>query len=368
LPNASLSALLPVKVSGRHYGENLARLDLLFSSLMHFAADLLDELLVVVRDDETDQVGSYLDQWPDLPIRMVVEDEHFPAFKQYSRPWQVRPWQRQQVIKLNAPAMTDAEFVLTLDPDVLALKPITREMLCPSGRALLEPEPRTVHPQWWRDSADLLGVDPGLERRGINVTPAILSTTILKELQARLEAVGGRPWMDVLLTSYCDWTEYTLYLLAAERATLVDRLHVWADDAEVPAHLHADPSLSIWGGADAGREDVTRLLRAADPGLFAVVQSSSGLTASDVAAAVAEHFPVRRCRSAVPVTTTDRSKLRERARVATRLTAQAIYRCRRKLRRARLRLGATPTARQSRQLQRPPRADQDGGSGSGLNG
>jgi uncharacterized protein DUF6492 len=200
------------------------------------------------------------------------------------------------------------------------------------------------------------------------VTPAILSTAILKELQTRLEAVEGRSWMDILLTSYCDWTEYTLYLLAAERSALVERFHVWGDEAEAPARLHADPALSIWGGADAGREDVARLLRADDPGLFAVVQSSSGLTASDVAAAVAEHFPVRRCQSAVPATTTDRSKLHERARVATRLTAQTIYRCRRKLRRARVRLGATPMAHQARRLQRPSRADADSGSGSSLNG
>jgi hypothetical protein len=348
---ASLSGLLPVKVSGRHYGENLARLDLLFSSLVHFAPGLLDELIVVVRADETDQVGPYLDQWPDLPIRMVVEDDHFPAFKRFSRPWQVRPWQRQQVIKLNAPAMTDADFVLTLDPDVLALKPITRDLLIPGGRALLEPEPRSVHPRWWRDSADLLDVEPELHWRGINVTPAILSTAVLRELQARLEAVGGRPWMDVLLTSYCDWTEYTLYLLAAERASLVERHHVWADEPEAPAHLHADPSLSIWGGEHAAHEDVGRLLRADDPGLFAVVQSSSGLTATDVATAVAEHFPVRRSRSTVPATTAtaDRGKLRERARVAARLTAQAIYRGRRKLRHARLRHDPARTLHQESQ-------------------
>jgi hypothetical protein len=334
----SLSGLLPVKVTGRHYGENLARLDLLFSSLLHHAPTLLDELLVVARADETDQIGAYLAQWPELPIRMVVEDEHFPAFRRYSRPWQVRPWQRQQVIKLNAPAMTDAEFVLTLDPDVLALRPVTRELLLPGGRALLEPEPRSVHPRWWRDSADLLDVEPELERPGINVTPAVLSTAILRELQARLEAVGGRPWMDVLLTSYCDWTEYTLYLLAAERAALVERHHMWADDPAAPAHLHADPALSIWSGAGASSTDVARLFGVDDPGLFAVVQSSSGLTAAEVAAAAAEHFPVRRTNAASPVAgDAGRSKLEERGRIAARLTAQSIYRGRRRLRRARLR-------------------------------
>jgi hypothetical protein len=347
---ASLSGLLPLKVNRRHYGENLARLDLLFSSLVHFAPALLDELLVVARADETDQIGPYLDQWPDLPIRMVVEDDYFPAFKRFSRPWQVRPWQRQQVIKLNAPAMTDADFVLTLDPDVLALRPITRDLLIPGGRALLQPESRSVHPGWWRDSAELLDVEPELERRGVSVTPAVLSTAILRELQARLQAVGGRPWMDILLTSYCDWTEYTLYLLAAERAALVERHHVWSAEPEAPAHLHADPSLSIWGGAGAVREDVGQLLSADDPGLFAVVQSSSDLTATVVAAAVAEHFPVRQSRSVAPAKAAGHAKLRERARVAARLTAQAIYRCRRKLRQARVR-------RDERQSKGVPGAD-----------
>jgi hypothetical protein len=333
----SLSGLLPVKVSGRHYGENLARLDLLFSSLLHYAPGLLDELLVVARADETDQIGTYLDQWPELPIRMIVEDEYFPAFQRFSRPWQVRPWQRQQVIKLNAPAMTDAAFVLTLDPDVLVLKPITRDLLMPGGRALLEPEPRSVHPRWWRDSADLLDVEPGLQRRGINVTPAILSTAILRELQQQLEAVGRRPWMDFLLTSYCDWTEYTLYLLAAERASLVERHHLWADEPGAPAHLHADPALSIWGGAGTSHADIGRLFRADDPGLFAVVQSSSGLTATEVAGAVAEHFPIRGTRPVSPANDGGHSKLHERARVAARLTAQGVYRGRRRLGRARLR-------------------------------
>jgi uncharacterized protein DUF6492 len=334
-PKASISGLLPLKISGRHYGENLERLDLLFSSVVHFAPGLVSELLVVARADEAAEIERYLAGWPELPVRLVVEDDHFPAFRRFSRPWQVRPWQRQQVIKLNAPAMTEADFVLTLDPDVLALKAISTDMLAPGGRALLEPEPRQVHPRWWRDSADLLDVEPGLERRGMNVTPALLSTAVLRELQDRLEAVGGRPWMDVLLTSYCDWTEYSLYLLAAERASLLEPHHLWADDPAAPARLHADPALSIWGGADASEADVGRLFGAGDPGLFAVVQSSSGLTAADVRAAVAEHIPVRSTDSAPRAPVDTGSKAQERARVAARLAAQRIYRCRRAFRRSR---------------------------------
>jgi hypothetical protein len=158
----------------------------------------------------------------------------FPAFRRFTRPWQDRPWQRQQIIKFNAPAFTNAPFVLTLDPDVIAVKAITRELLLPGGRAILKPEARSVHPRWWKDSADLLGVAARFERPGINVTPALLSTAVLGEVQRQLEVVGARPWMAILLTSYFDWTEYAFYLLAADRAGLVARHHVRADDPAGP--------------------------------------------------------------------------------------------------------------------------------------
>jgi hypothetical protein len=324
-----LSALLPLKLSGRHYGDNLARLDLLFSSLVHFGSGLLDELLVVVRADEADHIGPHLARWPELPLRMIVEDDYFPAFRRFTRPWQIRPWQRQQIIKLNAPAFTTARFVLMLDPDVVARRPITRELLVPGGRAILEPEARDVHRAWWRASADLLDVDPGLERSGINVTPAVLSTAVIREVQKRLEAVGGRPWMDILLTSYCDWTEYSLYLLAAERVGLVERDHVWADDPSAPVHLHVDPAISIWDATKASRAHVRRLFTAADPGAFAVVQSSTGLPAGEVAAAAADYLPVRSIPSAPAAATGGSSKLQERVRIASRIAAQQVFRSRR---------------------------------------
>jgi hypothetical protein len=329
----SLSALLPLKVSGRHYGDNLARLDLLFSSLLHFAPGLLDELLVVVRADEADHIGRHLAHWPELPLRVIVEDEHFPAFRRYTRPWQVRPWQRQQIIKLNAPAFTQASFVLTLDPDVVARRPITPELLVSCGRAILEPEARSVHRAWWRASADLLDVDHGIERPGMNVTPAVLSTTVLREVQRRLEAVGDRPWMDVLLTSYCEWTEYSLYLLAAERVGLVASDHVWADAPDAPAHLHVNPAVSIWDAAGASPARIQRLFTGDDPGLFAVVQSSAGLPAGDLAAAAADHLPVRSIPSGPPASGGGNSKLRERVHVASRIAAQRVYRSRRAVRR-----------------------------------
>jgi hypothetical protein len=331
-PTPSLSALLPLKVSGRHYGENLARLDLLFSSMVQLAPGLLDEWLVVVRADEADHIARHLAQWPELPLRMLVEDEHFPAFARFTRPWQIRPWQRQQIIKLNAPALTSSRFVLMLDPDVLARRPISRGLILPDGRAVLDPESRDAHPRWWAASADVLGVDRDLERAGMKVTPAVLSTAVLSALHRRLEAVGDAPWMDVLLTSYCEWTEYSLYLLTAERVGL-ERYHVWADDPAAPASLQVDPALSIWDPAGASRTRVERLFTADDRGLFTVVQSSCGLSAGEVAAAAAPHLRLRSVASGPPPALGRESKLQGRFRIASRLVAQRVYRARRAVRR-----------------------------------
>src|SRR4029079_17700197 len=104
--------------------------------------------------DARAQHGRFCAPWCwRLQVRTVVEADHFPAFRRYTKPWQVRPWQRQQIIKLNAPAVTDAPVVLVLDPDGMAVKPLTRELLLPGGRAVVEAESRSVHRQWWIDSA-----------------------------------------------------------------------------------------------------------------------------------------------------------------------------------------------------------------------
>lgn len=329
----SVSALLALKVSGRHYGENLARLDLLLSSLLHFSEPkLLDEFVVVVPADEESLVRRHLDHWPELPLRVAAEDGYFPAFRRYTRPWQVRPWQRQQIIKLNAGNLTGSRYVLILDPDVLAVKPIRRDCLLPRSRALLEPEPRSVHLRWWQDSARLLAVDPGLDRPGMNVTPAILSTEILAETQRRLEDVNGRPWMDVLLTSYCDWTEYTLYLLAGEHANLLDREHVWAGSVDAPHHLQLDSASSVWDARSATREHVDRMFKSHAPGVFGVVQSNAGLSMREVATVVRSHLPVRAVASDRPQPPARTVRIQERFRTASRLVADRGYRLRRWMR------------------------------------
>jgi hypothetical protein len=140
--------------------------------------------------------------------------------------------------------------------------------------------------------------------------------------------------MEVLLTSYCDWTEFTLYMLTAEWAGLLARDHMWANDPAAPAHLHVDAAASVWHARTATREHVARLFAAEeDPGVFAVVQSNTGLPASDVASVAATYFPVRMAASERTPKGAGRSKVGERFCTASRLAARQVYRARRGLRR-----------------------------------
>ncbi|HET8951717.1 MAG TPA: DUF6492 family protein, partial [Solirubrobacteraceae bacterium] len=122
------------------------------------------------------------------------------------------------------------------------------------------------------------------------------------------------------------------YLLAAEHSGLLERVHIWGDDPAAPAHLHVDPELSIWDSAAATPANVERLFGAEAGGLFAVVQSNTGVAAAEVAAAAARHFPVRSVSTTPPPPTRGRSRAEERMRTGSRLAATRIYRLRRRLR------------------------------------
>jgi hypothetical protein len=335
----SLAAVLPLKLSGRHYSDNLSRLDILLSSLLHFAeADFVDELLVVTPAGEVPMVRQYLGAWPELPVCLMVEEDFFPAFARYRRPWQVRPWQRQQIIKLAAPLLTSASFVLTLDPDVFVVRPVRRSHLFPDGRALLEPEPRSTHASWWAASAAVLEVPDDPDAPGMSVTPALLSRDVLESMHRRIEGVSGRGWIDTLLTTYDDWTEYTLYLLEAERTGLVDAYHRWAGSLGCPDHLQVAATRSVWSRRESTAGAVTALFDGNGHGLFAVVQSNIGMPAAEVQAAVADALPLRRTPALdLPTSGTVTARLRlrlvERLRTASRLVASGLYSVRRSARR-----------------------------------
>ena len=184
-----LSAVMPLKLSGRHYGNNVGYCDTLFSSFRHFG--LRRRVLGI--SDRRGAVGSRdgsettHEAWSDFPIRIVSEDELLPVFQRYNRPHQVRPWHRQQMIKMASSTIVKSDTYLSLDPDVIAVKSVVAEDLMPDGLPLLDQETRSYHPEWWIDSARLLGVAPNLEEPGVHATPILYCSAVWARCFSRLE-------------------------------------------------------------------------------------------------------------------------------------------------------------------------------------
>lgn len=289
-----ISAILPVKTRGRHYADNIARCDILFSSLRRFTSpDTFDKILIVVPHDEFEDAKRYARAWSDFPVEVIDESVHMTAFGDFNQRHQIRPWHRQQIIKLYTPALIDTEFFMIFDPDVFAIHPFGSDDLIVDGRALTYCQPRMREPHLWRPSAGLLHQDPHLDRDGIWWTPAILSSTLCRALHRRLEELYGDSWMRVLLANYMiDWTEYTLYWLNAEREGLLDRYHV--PPAPGQRSLHAPDS--VWYAGRDGRNlddwPAGDYFAEGGDGLFAVVQSNTFIAPDRVVRKLEPFFPI----------------------------------------------------------------------------
>lgn len=289
-----ISAILPVKTRGRHYADNIARCDILFSSLRHFTDPaIFDRFLVVVPHDEFEDAKRYARNWADFAVEVVDESVHMTAFQEFTQRHQVRPWHRQQIIKLFTPALIDTEYFMVFDPDIFATHPFGIDDLIIDGKALTYRQPRMREPHLWRPSAQLLRQDPHLDRDGIWWTPAILSKTLVQNLQHRLEALYPQDWIRVLLSHYMiDWTEYTLYWLNAEREGLLDQYHVAAPAGHRTLHV----SESVWyagkNGANLDQWPADFHFGPESDGLFGVVQSNTFIPAARVVEKLRPYFPI----------------------------------------------------------------------------
>lgn len=281
---------MPLKVTGRHYAENLQRCDILFATMRHFGLSaLFEDISIVVPGAEAALITRYAAAWSDFPIRIVVEDDFLAVFAEYTKIYQVRPWHRQQIIKLFSVRQATQPFVLVLDPDVIALRPFGIGDIIRNGRAMIQPESRSVHPDWWRASARLLDWPLDLEGEGMSVTPAILNRDICNAMCDRLEAVHNREWYRILLENYAiDWTEYTLYHTTGRCLGLIDQKHFTPAAADL--HLLAD--YQVWVHGDLDPASFNRLFTEGQRGLFTVLQSNLRIDPAIVAALLRPHMPI----------------------------------------------------------------------------
>ena len=122
-------------------------------------------------------------------------------------------WASQQIVKLCAPSYIDCEGILCLDSDVFFVDRVDEaDFFTTDGRLHLYEKDREFTVEtitWMAQSMRALQVPLGQDPYLYVHNPVPLSRTVLQSMQARLEEIHGKSWIEVFLEN--NLTEYTTY-------------------------------------------------------------------------------------------------------------------------------------------------------------
>jgi Family of unknown function (DUF6492) len=287
-----ISAIMALKIKGRHYPHNIGRCDILFQSLRQYMdQDLISEFLIIIPAEEEDEIRHHAENWNHLPIKLIREDKYLEKFKEFSKWYEVRPWHRQQIIKLFCAELVANEYFIVFDPDMFATRNFGYDDLIIDGKALVQTEPKSDHIDWWESSAKVLGLPVLLDTPGLCVTPEILSKHACQELTRYISVTHQKTWYEVLLSMYTtNWTEYTLYWSYLEAN---DKLGIYHSFSSKPTALKVHSEQNIWLKGEYENFDFKRLFSDQNLGLFCTIQSNTGITPQVIAKAIKPWLPVQ---------------------------------------------------------------------------
>lgn len=276
---------MALKIKGRHYPHNIGRCDILFESLRRFMErGLISEFIVIVPPEELVEIEFHARKWSDFPIKLIPEDIYLDKFKDFNKWYEVRPWHRQQIIKLFCSELVENDFFIVFDPDMFATREFGFDDLIIDGRSLAQTEPKSDHIDWWQSSAQILKLDPQPAVLGLCVTPEILSKNACISLTRRIAELHQKNWHEVLLSNYTiNWTEYTLYWTHLESLQQVD-LHHASSPGPAGKLLHANKN--VWLKDDFLDMDFQKLFSDQNSGIFCTIQSNTGVTPQEIAKAI----------------------------------------------------------------------------------
>lgn len=205
------------------------------------------------------------------------------------RPWPpVRGWVLQQALKIAATALLDVDVVLIADSDVVLVRDIDAASFVEDGTLRLFRVPDAVHEgmpdhvRWHQVARRLLGLPPAGPPPLTDYVSSLntWSPAIVRELQARITAVAGRPWLDVV-TGQLHISEFILY------GVFVDE--VVADSGPPPP---GDRTIchNYWGRTPLSLDEALEFAEALGPAAVGMMISAKSGTAPDVREAA-----IRRC-------------------------------------------------------------------------
>jgi hypothetical protein len=285
--SGKIDAVLPLTL------RDFERSGILRESLQRFFVDL-GTCWVVTRDHELAPISALIkgDSYRIIPESVVIPELQFynTARRCFSRSHTpTSGWVVQQLVKLAIANFVDTEFYLTLDADVICIRRVCFGDLIKDGRALARRYHHEIHKEWYEAAARLLGLPRSAWVH--DFTPALLSREATCRLTSHLSGRVNRfvqrlavllpprslarailtGWRSYLLRNL-PWTEYTLYNTFLEAMGLYDRYHVSDNGIRVCGR-------SVWQRDQFSSWDPEK---SAEGGYFAVVQSNTDLSVSQV--------------------------------------------------------------------------------------
>lgn len=294
-----LDAVLPLTL------KDYDRFTILHKSIELFCPGLIRTCWIVTPDQDFAEINNRID---DGKYQVISESSLVPEFKLFSK---TGGWYKQQVIKLAIAQKIVTEFYLTLDADVICVKPVVFSDLVKNGKALCYALKTDIFPEWYKGSERVLH----LKRSGRfhNVTPTILSKEAVIQLQnhlSNLSNLSSNPqlnsyskskkikilllkalsfilskksktskllnsWKSYLLRNL-PWTEYALYYTYLEATNLFDKYHILADTCIYSTNK------SIWAKDDIASWKAEECFTGERDFFFCIAQSNTQISPREV--------------------------------------------------------------------------------------
>lgn len=165
-------------------------------------------------------------------------------------------WTVQQIVKMAAPSITDAETIVCVDSDVILRRDVTSAIFYTNGKLRLHaydgPLPTENHKIWRRKSIAIFGIDAAVAgEEGFIGNLITWKRANLLLLQRKMEEVSGKKWYDVIarekfISEYMLYGYFNKYVLSdngghhLERFTGVHSL--WNDSPDEWARFRSNLS------------------------------------------------------------------------------------------------------------------------------
>jgi hypothetical protein len=148
--------------------------------------------------------------------------------------WPVRGWIVQQLTKMCADRVTDAEYLVFADSDIQFIRPFDESDVLRDGRLRLHRIPDAkqegVHLKWHKRAGKLLGT--AREYAGADYVGQLITwrRQHLRDMKAHIETVTRRPWHRAVGRSL-RFSEYILYGMYIDHVLAgTDNGHYWCDE------------------------------------------------------------------------------------------------------------------------------------------